>query len=198
MDRRAAVKRISAILGVAITGPTMAGILSGCQPTNGPLKTLSSSQFSLLDVMSEHIIPETDTPGAKTAQVAAYIDSMLTHFYDDEEQKAFLDGLASLDAWAKEQYGNGFLKCDHSQQFALLNTLDRAAFFDEEEKSENERAAHAVPGVENSKAFYQRMKVLTVSGFYTSEVGATQELSLNPMVVYRGDVPFEEIGRTWA
>ncbi|MEM8485772.1 MAG: gluconate 2-dehydrogenase subunit 3 family protein [Bacteroidota bacterium] len=198
MDRRAAVKRISAVVGVAITGPTMAGILSGCQPTDGPLKTLSSSQFNVLEVMSEHIIPETDTPGAKTAQVGAYIDAMLTTFYDAEEQKAFLDGLASVDAWAEEQYGKGFIKCDHGQQFALLNTLDRAAFLDEEEKSDNERAAHAQAGVENSKAFFRRLKILTVSGFYTSEVGATQELSVNPSGQYRGDVPFEEIGRAWS
>lgn len=199
MDRRAAVKRISAVLGVAISGPTMAGILSGCQASSaGGLQTLSQSQYALLDVMSEHIIPETDTPGAQTAQVADYIDAMLTNFYDEDRTKAFLDGLSRVDAWAATKYDKGFLDCDHNQQFALLNTLDRAALLPEEEKSENEKAAHAEPGVEAGKDFFARLKELTVSGYYTSEVGATQELSLNPMGEYRGDIPFDEIGHTWA
>ncbi len=199
MDRRAAVKRISAILGVAISGPTMAGILSGCQAsTSGTLHTLSKSQYALLDVMSEHIIPETDTPGARTAGVPAYMDAMLTNFYDAERKQAFLDGLQGVDAWAETKYGKGFQDCSHDQQLALLNTLDRAAFMDEEEKSDDEKAAHAEPAVEEGKAFFSRLKELTVSGFYTSEVGATQELSLNPMGDYRGDIPFDEVGRAWA
>jgi hypothetical protein len=42
------------------------------------------------------------------------------------------------------------------------------------------------------------MKELTLLGYYTSEVGATQELKVNPMGVYRSDVPYRSIGHSWA
>jgi hypothetical protein len=46
--------------------------------------------------------------------------------------------------------------------------------------------------------FFRRMKELTLTGYYTSEVGATRELKVNPMGVYRSDVPYRTIGHSWA
>lgn len=47
--------------------------------------------------------------------------------------------------------------------------------------------------------FMRRMKELTLVGYYTSEVGATQELRHEPVPGrFDGCVPFAQIGRTWA
>lgn len=52
---------------------------------------------------------------------------------------------------------------------------------------------------EAAQAFWRRMKELTLVGYYTSEVGATEELRWNPTPGrYDGCIPFEEVGRTWA
>ena len=101
MDRREAVKRITILLGGALSAPTLAGIMGGCQaPAPGQevlLRSLTQEQHDLLAVLTAHIIPETDTPGARAARVSEYIDAMLTDFYSDEERARFLAGLAEVE-----------------------------------------------------------------------------------------------------
>jgi hypothetical protein len=46
--------------------------------------------------------------------------------------------------------------------------------------------------------FWRNLKELTLVGYYTSEVGATQELRVNPMGSWRADIPFSEVGRSWS
>ena len=75
--------------------------------------------------------------------------------------------------------------------------MDREAFPDPETEPEEtamlrERLAQGDP------PFFRTLKELTVSGYYTSEVGATQELRVMPMGLHRADVPYDEIGRAWA
>ena len=48
------------------------------------------------------------------------------------------------------------------------------------------------------QAFFRTMKDLTLVGYYTSQIGATQELSLNPMGRWLGDIPLSQVGRAWA
>jgi hypothetical protein len=42
------------------------------------------------------------------------------------------------------------------------------------------------------------MKELTLTGYYTSQAGATQELRVNPMGAWKGDVSYPTLGRAWA
>jgi hypothetical protein len=47
--------------------------------------------------------------------------------------------------------------------------------------------------------FFTKIKELTVLGYYTSEVGAQQELSYNPMPMrYEGDYDFVKVGKQWS
>ena len=47
--------------------------------------------------------------------------------------------------------------------------------------------------------FYRQLKELTLAGYYTSEVGATQELQwLAAPGRYDADAPLSEVGRAWA
>ena len=46
--------------------------------------------------------------------------------------------------------------------------------------------------------FFRRVKELTLLGYYTSEVGSTKELRVNPMGAYQGDIPYARVGRGWA
>jgi hypothetical protein len=54
------------------------------------------------------------------------------------------------------------------------------------------------PGDVGRESFFLGFKRLVIEGYYTSEVGATRELRLNPMGAWRADVPYAEIGRAYA
>ena len=57
----------------------------------------------------------------------------------------------------------------------------------------------SVGGEATDVPFYRQLKELTVAGYYTSEVGATQELQWQAAPGrYDSDVPLSEIGRAWA
>src|SRR5580698_9958317 len=68
---------------------------------------LDEHQNETLIILSDLIIPATDTPGAKEALVNRYIDLVLaadTH----ENQKAFLNNLAYLDGESMRRYKAAF------------------------------------------------------------------------------------------
>ena len=77
-------------------------------------------------VLSELIIPETDTPGAKAANVNRYIDLML-HDVDPDKGHDFIKGLGWLDGHSIETAGaRPFVALAEEDQVAILETLDGA------------------------------------------------------------------------
>src|SRR5579883_2005445 len=116
------------------------------------------------------IIPETDTPGAKAALVNRTIDL----FLNDEEvdtQRQFLEGLAWIDGRSLRQYGKPFVDLPREQQTALLESL----------ANPENRNPEDQPGVR----FFEDIKDWTLFGYYTSEIGLEQELQ------YGGDAYHE-------
>jgi len=73
------------------------------------LRTLNPQQNGMVTTISEIIIPQTDTPGAKAARVNEFIDLILTEWYDDEEKSIFLTGLAEVDTRTRDLFGNTVL-----------------------------------------------------------------------------------------
>ena len=172
----------------AISAQTLAGLMAGCRaPASEPYvpRTLTADQFQLVRAIAEHIIPETDTPGAAAARVDAFVDMMLTDFFTDAARHHFLAQLDTVDARSRAVVGNGFRESEPEDQVRVLEVLDAEAY-------------RADAAREDGAPFMQTMKELTVSGYYTSEVGQTEELRIMPFGEYRADVPFDEIGRTWA
>jgi len=172
IDRREALRRTALIL---------AGVLAGCEARRTPAaawrpRVLDPDQAELLATIAEHILPETDTPGARAVGVHRFIDAMVAESYGAEERHQFLTGLGGLDERARRARGRAFLACTAGEQIALLGELDRAA-----------------------DPFFRSLKELTLVGYYTSEPGATRELHHAPVPGrYDGCVPLAQIGRTWA
>jgi len=202
IDRREALRRAALLLGGALTAPTVAGVLAGCKAARVPEgawapRALTRTQVQLVAAVAEHILPETDTPGAIAAGVHRFIDALLAESYPPLERQRFLDGLADVDARAAQASGRPFLQCAVGDQRALLEALDREAL-----------ASPPVPlsttwrgGTSDGPAvpFFRTMKELTLVGYYTSEVGATRELHHAPVPGrYDGCVPLAQVGRTWA
>lgn len=173
IDRREALRRAALVLGGALSGSTIAGVLAGCEARRVPEaawspRALTPEQLELVATIAEHIIPETDTPGARAVGVHRFIDALLAETYPADARREFLDGLG--------QIGSKFLQASSTEQRSLLERLDREA-----------------------QPFFRELKQLTLLGYYTSEIGATRELHHAPLPGrFQGCVPLAQIGRTWA
>ena len=124
-------------------------------------RVLSEHQDATLVALAEAIIPETETPGAKGALVNRFVDQVLAEA-DPRDRAEFVRGLEWVDARCRELFGSGFAACAPAQQTALLTIVSSPA---------NRSLADQV-GVE----FFAVVKSLTISGYYSSEVGIREEL----------------------
>lgn len=175
------------LLGGVLSAPAIAGVLAGCdsRTADGTWRALTSEQGELVATIAEHVIPETDTPGARAAGVHVFIDRMLAGHYGEADRKRVLDGLAEIDARAQRECGGPFIRCSADAQRALLTRIDQEAF--------------AETGGRREVPWFRTIKELTILGYYTSEVGATQELRYVAVPErFDGCVPIEQVGRTWA
>ncbi len=111
--------------------------------------------------LTDLIIPETDTPGAKAALVNRFMDLLLNED-DPAKQRRFVEGLAWIDARSRKLNGKLFVEAGIQEQTGLLEPLA-----DPGNSNPDDR-----PGVE----FFQQLKDLTIFGYYTSKVGMEQEL----------------------
>jgi hypothetical protein len=127
-------------------------------------KVLSPAQNEAVIALSEAIIPQTTTAGAAKAGVNRFIDAAVADRSPADRQK-FLDGLAWVDARSERDAGVPFARATAEQQTALLTTLSTAT-----DPSADDR-----PGVE----FFKAIKSLTITGYYTSEVGMREEMEDN-------------------
>lgn len=233
ITRREALRRVGLLLGGTVSAPIVVGVLAGCDRRTEPAadwtpEALSAKQNEMVASIAEHIIPRTDTPGAREARVNEFIDVMLADYYPADERAQFLAGLAQVDERSRRAYGAAYLDATPAQQLALIETLDREARNPQEAPAEPEDGVDVrertdvgpadsplPPGLQAdtirwkhvglaAKAraelpFFRTMKELTLAGYYTSEVGATQELRHEPTPGrFDGCLPFSEIGRAWA
>lgn len=146
------------------------------------LRTLNPQQNATVTTIAELIIPATDTPGAKGAKVNEFIDLLLTEWYEPAETKQFLAGLADVDARSRKKFSAAFVDCTPAQQTELMKEFDAAAMeFAAMQKQAVQKHAMQKPVMQTEAAptpmnFFYQMKKLTLAGYYTSEIGFSQEL----------------------
>ena len=129
----------------------------------GTLRALTPQQNETVATIAELIIPKTDTPGAREAGVPAFIVVMLADWGDDDQRQMFTAGLANVDERSRTAFGKNFVSCTPDQQAEILEDLDYELARLRDTKSDT------------SKNFFSAMKWLTLTGYYTSEIGATSE-----------------------
>lgn len=113
------------------------------------------AEYAIVERLVDLIIPQDDSPGAKEAGVAEFIDFMVAN--DPEMPKPFHDGLEWLDQLAHNSAGTGFVLLETTRQEALLSQL---AYQKQHQ-----------PGQEKGQQFFKLMLRYTVMGYYTSRVG---------------------------
>src|SRR6266852_7110143 len=179
MQRREALKLFLAGGVLPVVPGDLFGFFRDSHPASGyALRTLDPHQNELVVAMIDQIIPATDTPGAKGARVNEFIDVILTEWANDTERKNFLDGLAGVDKKSNELFAKDFADAPPPQQLTLLRALDEAAAFESairppRRDDEEEDRYKQLEG-----NFFSVFKNITLHGYYTSEIGFTQELKL--------------------
>lgn len=140
-----------------------AGTLPAAQSAEGAWKpkVFSAHQNETVVTLSELIIPQTDTAGAKAALVNQFVDAVLDDA-NPSERREFMRGLRWVDARSNELFGADFIKATAEQQTALLTILS----------SGKNKSLEDQIGVE----FFNAIRSMTLTGYYTSEVGMREEL----------------------
>jgi gluconate 2-dehydrogenase gamma chain len=146
------------------------------QGAPGPYKPLffSPQQYSMIEHLAEMIIPTDDSPGAKEAGVAEFIDFVVANRVPvsarrdvrstedaiqmgTEAQISFVSGLDWINARSQSEFGHEFMECGPEQQQNLLEELAYKAKFK--------------PTTESGREFFRFMRDYTVVGYYTSKIG---------------------------
>src|SRR5260370_27754552 len=132
----------------------------------------------MVGVLTDLIITETDTPGAKAAVVNEFIDVILTEWAMDAERQNFLQGLAGIDKQSQELFGKDFVDATSQQQVTLLRAMDDYATTERGEY--HQKHGNTVPELDAylKGSFYDIFRGITLHGYYTSEIGFTKELGL--------------------
>ncbi|RYZ26339.1 MAG: gluconate 2-dehydrogenase subunit 3 family protein, partial [Chitinophagaceae bacterium] len=194
---REAVKSVAFLIGGALSATTIATLFDSCtQPGKNSENLFSADQEKMLAEIADIILPKTKmSPGAKEAEVGPFMAMMIKDCYPEEAQKAFVKGLEELEESSKKEYSKSFLEIGVKDREQLLRKVREATI--EGQKTEADEIAEAKK-LEETKAqqlssrenpenpmmmkdkpvkkprFFAIARDLTILGFFTSEIGATQ------------------------
>ncbi|HEV2177056.1 MAG TPA: gluconate 2-dehydrogenase subunit 3 family protein [Terriglobia bacterium] len=120
-------------------------------------KVLSGHEWRTVSVLSDYLVPADARSGSATeAGVPAFIDDWL-----DFKRGRMLDGIRGgltwLDIESNRAFGHDFVDCTEMQQ---KETLDRIAY-----------PKTAAPEDAAGVAFFNQLRDLVVTGFFSSEMG---------------------------
>ena len=126
---------------------------------------LDAHQNETLIVLSDLIMPATDTPGAKEALVNRYIDLVLAAETPDT-QKAFLNSLGYIDGESIRRYKAAFRYLSREDQDDLLHALAYS-------RANSGWTGEAGP-LDAGHAHFERLKERIVTAYYSSQIGARE------------------------
>jgi Gluconate 2-dehydrogenase subunit 3 len=152
-------------------------------------KFFDEHQDKTVLAVADLMIPETDTPGARAAQVNRFIDLLLStegpgtgedssgsDFTDfllrrgtPEAQKRYIGALNWLDGYTLAHYSKPFTALDQAHQETVLTLLTHST--DD-------------PEVSHGRELFAMIKSSIVSAYYSSEIGSLQELKYHTNPFY--------------
>lgn len=126
-------------------------------------------EMTSITILGDIIIPKDEVSGsASDAKVPAFIEFIVKDM--PEHQTPLRGGLRWLDVQCLNRFGKAFKDCDHTQQMEMV---DEIAW-----------PKKAKPEMQQGVAFFNLLRNLTATGFYTSEMGVKD-------VGYIGNAPFQ-------
>jgi hypothetical protein len=171
IDRRAFLNGSSVLLGCAALGPVLR--VFAATPRNAT--TFGDPEMEALRAVVDVILPQTDSPSASAADTHYFIDLAIPACATPTARLAFAAGVADL-------VRAGFASMASAQQADWLAS----------------RAATDV-ALDYELSFFRILKDYTLTGYFLSEIGATQALAYERVPGgYWGDLPLAPGQRAWA
>ena len=157
-------------LGAAATVAASLGV-AHVEAQARPGGFLTDAEFATLDELSEMIIPtDAQSPGARAAKVAAFIDARLAEAWDEKDRTDWRAGLGVVERLSQEMHGAPFMKASSEQRVAVLTRM-----------AQNEGKAQKA-----EELFFKELKERVIQAYYTSEIGIKQDME------YKGNTPLAE------
>lgn len=180
---------IAAMFGASLYAP-LARAAAAVAQTKGVIPTISEGppsvqvftapQRALMTALSDRVVPTTDTPGAIAAGVPQYIEKLLADWSTPEDRVPIIAGLDAIEARAKADYKKPAAQLTPAQHDALLTLA-----MDDK-----------LPG---GKAFFDPFRQMVIAGYYTSEIGITQEREYLPVPgSYDGAFPYSKVNKVYS
>lgn len=125
------------------------------------------NELATITILGDIIIPKDDVSGsASDAKVPEFIEFIVKDM--PEHQVPMRGGLRWLDMQCLNRYNNSFADCNKQQQIEIVDAIAYPK--------------KAKPEMKQGVAFFNLVRNLTATGFYTSEIGGKD-------VGYKGNVP---------
>ncbi len=187
IDRRTALAGVVAMFGAGIFAPIAraAGVAQSAGVpviSEGPpsVAVFTAPQRALMTALSERVIPTTDTPGAIAAGVPAYIEKLLADWSLPQDRVPIVAGLDAIEARSRQDYRVAAAQASAVQQDALLTLAMNGQ----------------LPG---GGDFFEAFRQLVIVGYYTSEIGMTQEREYLPVPgEYNGAFPYSQVNKVYS
>ena len=170
-DRRSFLRGASVLMGHAAFGQVMTAF------AGAPRKAayFTNAEMATLRSLVDVILPATDSPAASAADTHYFIDLAIPACATAAAQKTFREALRTL---GKKRFAN----LASAEQAALLK--GRAVADDE---------------LPYDQSFFKILKDYTLTGYFLSEVGATQALAYERVPGgFQGDLPLAPDQKAWA
>jgi hypothetical protein len=171
MQRRSALKNLTLAFGGLLSLPDWA--LGWTPDSIGQVSTLSITEEDLLAEIVETIIPETNTPGAKSLKVHQFAMRMINDCYGEQAQANLNQGLIKTESMTKQAHNKSFIACDAKQRTDVLTQMSQSTD-------------------PVAKQFVEMVKNLTIRGYQNSEYFMVNILEYNMAPgFYHGCVPIK-------
>lgn len=119
-------------------------------------KFFDEHEMATIAMLADIIIPKDEISGSATdAGVPAFIEFIVKDM--PYHQLPMRGGLKWLDVQCLKRYNNNFIDCSSQEQLAMVDEIAYPAL--------------AKPEMKQGVAFFNRMRDLTATGFFTSEIG---------------------------
>lgn len=169
-DRRSFLRGSSVLLGSAALG----NVLQAFAVEPRKATTFTSLEMTALRAVVDVILPETDSPAASAAGTHYFIDLAIPACATPAARRTFRAGLAEL-------VNSRFAGKTPAQQVAWLKSV-----------------AAADMKLDYEQSFFKILKDYTLTGYFLSEMGATQALAYDKVPGgYWGDVPLKPGQKAW-
>lgn len=190
MNRRYFVKGVIATAALAVGAPS---IYEWLRLSRKPDLQYLVSRKKLIGELAETIIPETDSPGAKSAGVEEYIIYCVSNNLPRKEVNCFIDGLHKVEHYCLKKYDTTYEKCSIANKNEVFSMLQNSRLY------HNNNFLKKVDRKFRGRSFFTLFRELTIIGYCTSEPGATKGLAYDFVPgSYESCISLKKNQKAWA